>query len=644
LILKRKSGCWLLVAGCWLGVSPILMVAQDATPAQETVPAPKGKVLFERKTDELSPDVQPQETKAAAKTVEGDATDPAFAVSDAERGALTFVAYDLDAHLVPAKSEMVMHARFSVRNDGKEPLTKLAVQVSSSLKWERFVLAGGAVALPFVQRAINTDADHTGGAQEAIVTLPQPLAVGATVEVSAFYAGTLGQSSGRLERIGAPADEALRADWDKVAADGTALRGFGNVLWYPVASVPVFLGDGAKLFQAVGLTKLRQQGATIKLRLTIEYAGDAPQVAYFCGRREPLTVVTENVNALAESAPGVASAEWTAQRLGFRVPSLFVPDGVLKRTDSASLSTLTDDEEAVRRYAFAETEVQPLLMEWLGEALRQPLTVIDHEGQPFEDRALLVAPMKNADPKAIAGVLSHSLSHAWFGSSQQWLDEGVAQLMGWLWVEKTRGREVAMDLIRDQVTPLALAEPSGVKDESGGQSLVEAHDEVYYRTKAATVLWMLRSVAGDGALAQALKTYRKDRQQEDAKEFQRVLEDASHKDLKWFFDDWVYRDKGLPDLSIGTVNARELMAKDGRGGYLVAVEVKNDGDAVAEVPVTVRSGTLTATERVRVAGKSSVSTRILFEGNPAEVVLNDGSVPEVGASLHVKQVVLAAKP
>src|SRR5439155_12373781 len=125
------------------------------------------------------------------------------------------------------------------------------------------------------------------------------------------------------------------------------------------------------------------------------------------------------------------------------------------------------------------------------------------------------------------------------------------------------------------------------------------------------------------------------RKDEDPKEFERVLEEASHKDLRWLFDDWVYRDRGLADLSIVSVNSRVLTAKDGRGGSLVAVEVRNDGDAVAEVPVTVRSGTLTATERLRVMARSSASVRVLFEGDPVEVVVNDGSVPEVGVSTHV---------
>ena len=86
---------------------------------------------------------------------------------------------------------------------------------------------------------------------------------------------------------------------------------------------------------------------------------------------------------------------------------------------------------------------------------------------------------------------------------------------------------------------------------------------------------------------------------------------------------------------------RALPAKGEKGAsWLIAVEVRNEGDATAEVPVTVRSGTLTATEKLRIPGRSSASTRIVFEGEPDEVLVNDGSVPEITSSRHVKEVVV----
>ena len=127
-------------------------------------------------------------------------------------------------------------------------------------------------------------------------------------------------------------------------------------------------------------------------------------------------------------------------------------------------------------------------------------------------------------------------------------------------------------------------------------------------------------------------------------EFEKVLEQASGKDLRWFFDDWVYRDRGLPDLSIRHVSSRRTPDEGPKaGGWLIAVDVRNDGDAVAEVPVTVRSGTLTATERVRVAAHADAATRIVFQGTPEEVEVNDGSVPELQSSEHIEKVDLRAE-
>jgi hypothetical protein len=57
------------------------------------------------------------------------------------------------------------------------------------------------------------------------------------------------------------------------------------------------------------------------------------------------------------------------------------------------------------------------------------------------------------------------------------------------------------------------------------------------------------------------------------------------------------------------------------------------------VPVTVRSGTLTSTQTLRVMARSSASTRMVFPGVPEEVQVNDGSVPEMTASIHTRKIV-----
>jgi aminopeptidase N len=216
--------------------------------------------------------------------------------------------------------------------------------------------------------------------------------------------------------------------------------------------------------------------------------------------------------------------------------------------------------------------------------------------------------------------------------------------MSLLWIEQSQGRDAALDQLHEQVNTLALAEPDlskSVDPDHAGQSLIQAHDEIYYRTKATAVLWMLRSITGDDALKQALQLYRHSgKREEDPKEFQRILEQTSKQDLRWFFDDWVYRDRGLPDLSIASVTPRQLPAQGNKdASWLIAVEVRNDGDAIADVPVIIHSGALSASGRVRVPGHSTASTRIVFEGTPTEVIVNDGTVPELTATTHTKQVV-----
>jgi hypothetical protein len=603
------------------------------SPTEETTP--HGKILFNRNQD--SPATEKLATTPAKPAIE--------AVTDAERSALTFTAYDLDVHLAPAQSHLEAHVRFTVRNSGKEPLTRLPLQISSSLHWESFSLRSGERVSPlsFIEQTIDTDADHTGKASEAVVSLPQPLTPGTTLDLTSLYSGEVTQSAERLERIGAPLDQAAHADWDQISPEWTALRGFGNVLWYPAAAVPVFLGDGAKLFQSVGKTKLKQAAATVHLRLTVEYLGDAPDAAFFCGQREQLKAMSENQSLPVAESPGVSTAEFSARPLGFRTLSLFVTDRAGTLSDDSLISAVTDHYDTLPNYGATAEKVRPVLSEWLGTGPLSVLTILDHNGQPFEDDALLVAPMRASAPEALSSSLIHSLTHAWFRSSHVWLDEGVPQFMWLQWTEVSLGRDAAVAQLQEEAKALALVEPPPARNPGAteeGQSLIHASDEVYYRTKAAAVLEMLRSIVGDDALRRALQLYREDKMDSDPKEFQRVLERTSRRELGWFFDDWVYRDSGLPDLSIAGVTPRAIDQIGNKGaGWLVAVEIRNDGGAVAEVPVTVRSGTLTATQKLRIPARSSASTRIVFEGTPTEVLVNDGTVPEVGSSMHTRQIV-----
>ena len=149
---------------------------------------------------------------------------------------------------------------------------------------------------------------------------------------------------------------------------------------------------------------------------------------------------------------------------------------------------------------------------------------------------------------------------------------------------------------------------------------------------------MLRDLAGDAPLAATLKAY-SNADDGSADYFEKLLQKNSGKDLHWFFDAWVYHDRGLPDLAIGDIFPSKAAAE---GQWLVAFELDNEGYAEAEVPVTLRSRETSITERIRIPARGKISHRMLIQGLPNEIQVNDGTVPEVAESLHIRKLTVAA--
>jgi hypothetical protein len=636
--------------------------AQAPTP--EPPAPPQGEVLFQSHGE-------PPSTPEATPPL--NLTEPSGPeLTDSERAAVFFAAYDLDARFTPATSGLSLRANLTIRNDGSVSLTRIALQISSTLVWQSASLQ--AVKLPLAQHLVDTDADHTGRANEAVITLPAALVPGASITLDTFYSGTLAQNDTRLTRIGATPAQALQSDWDAVSAQGIALRGFGNVLWYPVASPQLFLGDGAKLFEAIGAMRLREQGAKMRLRLSIEYKGDPPVAAFFCSHRQKLTAIPDDPEMPVALGSGIAQAEFDWAPLGFRLPNLFVAESpeqliaplpeitsssaataaakdLVTDEDAPMLAVETTDDGSLPRLAASAQSIAPLLQQWFGARPMSRLTVLDHEGQPFEDATLLVAPVASLAASSSTEALAHSLAHAWVQTGQPWMDEGLAQFAALLWTEQELGRSVAVARLDDLMGPVALAEPAidaaaSAEKAPVGQPLIAASDEFFYRRKAAAVWWMLRGIAGDAPLQQALTAWlaqpvSSDSPKAQAIGFEKLLEKISGKDLGWFFNDWVLRDRGLPDLSIVDVEPRQLPAGKGHdSGWLVAVTVHNDGAPAVEVPVVIRSGSFSTTKMLHIDGFANATDRVLVEAPPTEVVVNDGGTPEVRTSVHKRDVVL----
>ncbi|MGA7885921.1 MAG: hypothetical protein WCA44_09270 [Acidobacteriaceae bacterium] len=551
-------------------------------------------------------------------------------LTDAQRRAVDITAWDLDVHLEPSGQSIEAQARVTLRNAGATPLAAVPLQLSSSLHFETVGLAGKP--LPFSQAMLPSDADHTGQLRDATITLPQPLAPGADITLTVDYGGAIPISAERVTALGAPAAAAVASDWDRISAGFTGLRGFGDVVWYPVSSVPAALGDGDRLFVEIGRQELMDQDATMALRVTDEFTGDPPNAALLNGRWVPLS---KPAVMPTSEYPGVITCGLPATRLGFEVPSLFLARRTETDADGIRVLATASGQDHVQDFIAAATRVEPLVQRWLGNQPHPKFTVLDlpESGDaPAETGNVLAIPLASSDATRLAPILAHGLAHAAFWSPRAWLNEGVANFVATLWIEAADGRTAALENLNAGRTALALVEPAASGDDRG-QDLLHAKTAVYYRTKATYVLWMLRSLAGDDALQSALQAYNP-AQDTIPDYFEHLLEMASHKDLRWFFQNWVNQDKGLPDLSIGGV----YYSAEAHDTDLVAIDIVNDGSAEAEVPVTVKGANTSDTVEVRIPAHGRIMHRVIFQEAPTEVIVNDGSVPEVQDSVHVKTV------
>jgi hypothetical protein len=598
--------------------------------------------------------------------------------TDAERTSLTYSSFDFEVHLEPSQHSIAVQARMVAQNNSDKPLSRIALQLSSSLHWYSIQVDG--TPAKFETEMVDSDIDHTGELTEAVVKLGTPLAAGASIRMNAIYSGTVLPSAERLLRLGAPAKIANSSEWDAINPNFTALRGFGNVIWFPVSTAPVLLGQGAEMFDSVGKWKLSESNAKVSMHVLVEYLDVKPAVAFLNGtvvepdggpprktvaalavspglEKEPAQNEKSTIaGSAAEQAAGILQAPTATAgntilqvvsftlpptRLGFAPLSFFVMSAAEESMPGLEIYSRGENKAAASKYQTIFTQTRPMVEQWLGAHPKRPVVLVDlPDGNdlPFEERNILFLPLTtNASDDTVGPVMAHMLGHAYFVSHRVWLNEGVAQFMTLLWIEQRAGVSTAIGQMDSHRAALAIAETidPGV---NSGQSLIKAWSDIYYRDKATDVLWMLRNVVGDEALGKALQAYVAADDHEPSY-FQTLLQKASNKDLEWFFDNWVYRDTGLPDLHIVSAYWRPILNKNSSGkNYLVSVDVQNDSFCAAEVPVTVSSAFSSQTQELLIPAHTHSALRMLLDSKPAQVVVNDGSVPEVESSHHEQAV------
>jgi hypothetical protein len=545
---------------------------------------------------------------------------PGFCV---DREAFTFTNYDLTVRVEPELQRLAARGKVTLRNDSASPQKNIALQISSTLAW-RSILFGGK-GVQFITHEYSSDIDHTGALSEAIVSLPQEVPAKATVELEVGYEGVIRLDAARLTRIGGPAEKSKHTDWDQIGKSFTAVRGVGYVLWYPVATESASLSDGNSVFETVGRWKAREAGAEMKIKLTDSGETSTELPKLFC-----------NGKGGAQSYEQTGRSYLIQRDCSFDplVP-LFVIGGydAIERP-SLKISFLPGHKSGAENYALAADLAVPLVTEWFGAPRQKAETVelADPEAAPYDSGSLLLTPLGGTDSTIYELSAVHQLTHAAFFSPRPWIYEGLAHFAQALEREQQKnGRQAGLEFMSVHRAAVADAEkalaPAPTQNAAANESLINTSTEEFYRSKAMYVWWMLRDMIGDPALKKVLGAYHGDQDKESAY-LQHLIEAQTHRDLEWFFDDWVYRDHGLPDFRVESAYPRATV----NGGYIVTVTIENLGDAGAEVPVTLRMADGEVTKRLEVHAKSKAAVRIEAATTPQEVVVNDGSVPESDVS------------
>jgi hypothetical protein len=549
-----------------------------------------------------------------------------------DREAFTFTRYNLNVRIEPEQQRIGVRGTITLRNDSKVPQRNAVLQISSSLTW-RSIRASGQM-VQFVSQPYTSDIDHTGELSEAIVTLPQDVAPGGAVDLDIAYEGVIPLDATRLTRIGVPKETAVHSDWDQVSPSFTAVRGVGFVTWYPVAMEAASLSEGSSVFDTLGRWKQRQAESNMRVIFAATGVNSGDDV-HFSGAPDLLTMQVEKGDT-------AKYREFRIARLGWNMPSFVIGHyESLPAEDASQIAYLPGSKDAAEAYAGILSKLDQVVRVGRNAAKLTVLQLPDSSASPFAAGGMLLVPFQTPVTLESELAVVYACARQEIPTHRVWIQEGVAGFAQAEYLLQTKGRQGALDFLSRRLPLLVDAEKgNGHADDGNGTeqafSLVHTTSDVYLQSKAAYVFWMLRDML-DG-LDGKLLSYQAS-SDDDPSYLQHLLESQTHRDLQWFFDDWVYHDRGLPDFEITAFYPRRTEGST----YVSTVTVDNLGGAGAEVPVTVKFDGGEVTQRLRVRAKAHAVTRVETPGRPTEAIVNDGSVPESDLSNNAFKVPAVTK-
>jgi hypothetical protein len=298
--------------------------------------------------------------------------------------------------------------------------------------------------------------------------------------------------------------------------------------------------------------------------------------------------------------------------------------------------TLDDMQEAQRMLAFYAERFGPSPYPTLGLVVAESEAPAGHSPPGLlylQQRPPILRARPLPDDPANFGdldgfFLAHEAAHQWWGQGvapanyrERWLSEAWAQYAAALWLRQRLG-ERAFQSMMDRMASWALRH-DGVGPIHLGQRLGHLKQEPrYFRAvvydKGAWVLHMLRGLVGDTAFFAGARAFLEQHRYAKAgtEELRAALEAASGKDLKPYFDRWIY-ETGLPAL------AWSASTTSRPGGFRTTVEVQpRDLPGPLPLQISVATGAGNENHTVRLAAEGGAFT-IDTREPPRRIALNE---------------------
>ncbi|HUF03901.1 MAG TPA: M1 family aminopeptidase [Aridibacter sp.] len=241
----------------------------------------------------------------------------------------------------------------------------------------------------------------------------------------------------------------------------------------------------------------------------------------------------------------------------------------------------------------------------------------------------------------VEDLVAHELAHSWFGNlvtcrnwAELWLNEGFATFMEGVFREKAYGREIYdLKIASDAEEYLAYASAPGTKEHPLFNTSADASDDnsmfttVTYQ-KGGSVIHMLREEIGEEAFWKGVHLYltRNRLKNVETPDLIAAMEEASERDLRWFFEQWVYK-KGFPKLRVTSSYDRAA----GKLKVSMAQTQKiSEGIPVSfRLPVALRFITASGpVDREIVIEKRSQEFEFDFSSRPSDIIVDPrNSIP-----------------